>query len=138
MCCCLRNMFRWYFDLFLIFAPCDTDQARIVGIVRQPLAVVSEPVDQSAKLRCNRPLVRQTLEHRALAASGTGAAFWHVGRLVPVEHVARRIQIADLTEPLFKFHQPLFSRAAIARGLACSHPRACTLGFANLFHRPTA
>jgi hypothetical protein len=50
-----RNMVRRYLDLLLIFAACDTDQACIVRIVRQALAVVSELVDP---------------------ASGTGAAFW--------------------------------------------------------------
>jgi hypothetical protein len=31
-------------------------------------------------------------------ATGAGAAFRHVGRLVPVQHVARRIQIADFAQ----------------------------------------
>ena len=48
--------------------------------------------------RLNCPLVRQTVEHRALTASGASAALWHVGRLVPVQHVARRIQIADFAQ----------------------------------------
>ena len=92
---CALNMIRRYLDLFLIFAACHTDQARVIGIVRQAFAIVSECIDQPAKRRLDRPLMRQTVEHRALTASGAGAAFRHVGRLVPVQHVARRIQIAN-------------------------------------------
>jgi hypothetical protein len=55
---CARDMVRRYFDLLLIFAACNTDQAGIVGVVRQALAVESECVDQRAKCRCDRALVR--------------------------------------------------------------------------------
>ena len=65
-----------------------------------------------------------------LTASSTGAAFWHVGRLVPVQHIARRIQITDLAQSLLEFDQHLLGRATIARRLACGSPRAgCGLGF---------
>ena len=93
---CARNMVRRYLDLLLIFAACDTDEAGVVGIVRQALAVVGERVDQPAERRRDCPLVRQPAEHRPLTASGAGTAFRHVGRLVPVQHVVSRIQIADL------------------------------------------
>ena len=91
-----RDMVRRYLDFLLIFAACDTDQACVVGIVRQALAVVSERVDQRAERRGDRPLVCQPVEHRALTASGAGAALRHVGRLIPVQHFARCFQIADL------------------------------------------
>src|SRR6185312_12985396 len=55
---CARDMVGWYLDLLLIFAACDTDQTRVVGVVRQALAVVSEWVDQRAERRRDRPLVR--------------------------------------------------------------------------------
>ena len=93
---CARDMVRRYLDLLLIFTVCDTDQARVVGIVWQALAIANECVDQRAERRSDRPLVRQTVEHRELTTSGAGAGFWHVGRLVPVQDVTRRIQIADL------------------------------------------
>ena len=91
-----RDMVRRYIDLLLIFTMCDTDQARVVGIVWQALAIANERVDQRAERRRDRPLVRQTMERRKLTASGAGAAFRHVGRLVPVQDATRRIQIADL------------------------------------------
>lgn len=40
-----RDMVRRYLDLLLIFALCDTDQARVIGIIRQPLAIVRQCVD---------------------------------------------------------------------------------------------
>jgi hypothetical protein len=91
------DMVRRYIDFLLIFTMCDTDQARVVGIVWQALAIANERVDQRAERRRDRPLVRHTMEGRELTASGAGAAFRHVGRLVPVQHVTGRIQIADLS-----------------------------------------
>ena len=44
----------------------------------------------------DRPFVRQTIERRELTASSAGAKFWHVRRLVPVQHIPGRIEIADL------------------------------------------
>jgi hypothetical protein len=93
---CARDVVRPDLDPLLVFASCDTDQARVVGVVRQAIAVVSERVDKRAERRRHHPLVRQTIERRELTASVAGAAFRHVGCLVPVQHVARRIQIADL------------------------------------------
>ena len=94
---CALNMVRRYLDLLLIFTMCDTDQACVVGIVWQAFAIANERVDQRAERRLDRPLVRQTMERRELTASGAGAAFRHVGRLVPVQHVTRRIQITDFS-----------------------------------------
>ena len=93
---CARDVVRPDLDPLLVFAACDTDQARFVGVVTQALAVVSERVDKRAERRRDHPLLRQTIERRELTASVAGAPFRHVGRLVPVQHVARRIQIADL------------------------------------------
>jgi len=68
-----RDMVGRYLDLFLIFTVCDTDQARVVGIVWQALATANERVDQRAERRRDRPLVRQTMERRKLTASGAPA-----------------------------------------------------------------
>jgi hypothetical protein len=46
-----RDMVRRYIDLLLIFTMCDTDQARVVGIVWQALAIANERVDQRAERR---------------------------------------------------------------------------------------
>ena len=40
-----RDMVRRYIDLLLIFTMCDTDQARVVGIVWQALAIANERVE---------------------------------------------------------------------------------------------
>jgi hypothetical protein len=93
---CALNMIRRYLDLLLIFAACHSDQACVIGIVWQAFAIAIKCLDQLAERRVDRPLVRQTVERRALTASGTGAAFRHVGRLVPVQDIARRIQITKL------------------------------------------
>ena len=78
-------MARWYLDLLLIFAACHTNQACVIAIVRQAFAIASERIDQPSERRVDRLLVRQTVEHRVLTASGTGAAFRHVSRLIPVQ-----------------------------------------------------
>jgi hypothetical protein len=44
-------MVRRYLDLLLIFTVCNTDQAGLVGIVRETLAVVGERVDQPTECR---------------------------------------------------------------------------------------
>ena len=56
-----RDIVRRYLDLLLIFAACDTDQARVVVVVRQALAKASERVDQRAERRRDRPLVRKAM-----------------------------------------------------------------------------
>jgi hypothetical protein len=66
--------------------------------VRQALAAMGKRVEQLAECRCDRLLVRQTVEHRALTASGIGTPSRHVGRLIPNQYVARRGQIADLAQ----------------------------------------
>ena len=45
MCDGARDMVGRYLELFLIFTVCDTDQARVVGIVWQARAIVHERVE---------------------------------------------------------------------------------------------
>ena len=40
-----RDMVGRYLDLLLIFTVCDTDQARVVGIIWQALAIANERVE---------------------------------------------------------------------------------------------
>ena len=78
----------------------NTDQAGVVRIVRQVLAVMGKRVEQFAECRRDRLLVRQTIERRALTGSGVSTTLRHVGRLIPIQYVARRGQIADLAQAL--------------------------------------
>ena len=85
----------------------NTDQASIIRIVRQALAIVGKRVEQLAESRRDRLLVRQTIEHRALTASGVGTTSRHVGRLIPSQDITRRGQIADLAQALLELKQHL-------------------------------
>ena len=121
------------FDHLLKVAACNADQAGVVRIVRQALAVMGQRVDQLAESRPDRLLVRQTVEHRALTTSGLGATSRHVGRLIPIQYVARRGQIADLAQAPLELNQLLLGRATVARRLGCGHSLSgCWHRFADL------
>ena len=97
--------------------------------MRQAFAIASKCVDQPAERRLNYPFVRQTVEHRTLTASSTGAAFRHVGCLVPVQHIGRRIQITDLAQSLLEFDQICSAERRLRAGLpAILRTRAADLG----------
>ena len=117
-----RDMVRRYFDHLLKVAARNADQAGVVRIVRQALAVMGKRVEQLAECRCDRLLVRQTVEHRALTASGVGTPSRHVGRLIPIQYVARRGQIADLAQAPLELNQLLLGRASVARRLGRKDP----------------
>ena len=103
--------------------------------MRQALAVMGKRVEQLAECRCDRLLVRQTVEHRALTASGVGTPSRHVGRLIPIQYVARRGQIADLAQAPLELNQLLLGRASVARRLGCGHSLSgCWHRFADLLH----
>ena len=113
-----RDMVRRYLDHLLKVAASNADQAGVVSIVRQALAVMGKRVEQLAECRCDRLLVCQTLERRALTAPSVGTPSRHVGRLIPIQHVARRGQIADLAQAPLELNQLLLGRASVARRLA--------------------
>ena len=128
-----------YLDHLLKVAARNTDQAGVIRIVRQALAVMGKRVEQLAECRCDRLLVRQTVEHRALTASGVGTPSRHVGRLIPIQYVARRGQIADLAQAPLELNQLLLGRAAVARRLGCGHsPSGRWHRFADRLHVSSA
>jgi hypothetical protein len=130
---------RRYLDHLLKVAARKADQAGVVRIVRQALAVMGERVEQLAEWRCDRLLVRQTVEHRALTAAGVGTTSRHVGRLVPIQHIAGRSQIAGVAQPPLEFSQHLLGGATVARRLGCGHSLSgCGLLPANLLHVSSA
>jgi hypothetical protein len=100
-------MVRRYLVHSLKVAARNSDQTCVVRIVRQALAKADKCVEEFAECRRDRLLVRQTLEHRALTASAVGTTSRHVGRLVPIQYVAGRGQIADLAQAPLELNQHL-------------------------------
>ena len=100
-----RDVVRRHLDRLLVLPPRDADQARIVVILRQALAVAREPVQQPADLGRNPPLVCKAGEQRGLPPARGRAALRHVGRLIPIQHGSGRAQIGDLAQPRLELGQ---------------------------------
>ena len=100
-----RDVIRRHLDRLLVLPPRDADQARIVMILRQALAVAREPIQQLADLGRNPPLVRKAGEQRGLPPARLRAALRHVGRLIPIQHGSGRAQIGDLAQPRLELGQ---------------------------------
>jgi hypothetical protein len=115
VCAHTRNVVRRYFDGFLIVALRGADDPGGVAVMRQAVAVRDQCLDQPANGGRHQPLVRKLREQRHLAAARVGAAGRHIGGLIPLQHRARRIKIANLTKTHFQLRQHGVRRTARAR-----------------------
>jgi hypothetical protein len=151
-----RDMLRRHPDRLLEIAPCDPDQSRVIGVIRQAISMRDQLVDQPSERGIDRPFMRAFAQQRALARPRESASRRHVGGLIPFEQRARRAEIGNLAEPRLELGELGFHRAAVAlarrrlrlasrgpaslcfAGLGLADLGLTGLGFAGLGHRTRA
>jgi hypothetical protein len=77
----------------------DPDDARLVAVWCQALAIGRKIVEQLAELRIDGFFVGELAQERGLATARVGPFWRHVGRHVPVEHGVGIADVGDLKEP---------------------------------------